>query len=118
MYCRRCGTPNEDGSIKCSNCGEPLGPALGVRPPAQKIANHLVWAILSTIFCCWPLGIVAIVYAAQVDGRASSGDIAGALEYSKKARMWSWITFAVGLIAVVGWATLLLLGLVAAPFFD
>lgn len=114
MYCRRCGTPNEDGAIKCSNCGEPLG----ARPPGQRIPNHLVWAILTTIFCCWPLGIVAIVYSAQVDGKASSGDIAGALEYSRKARMWSWITFAAGLIVAVGWMTLLVLGLVAGPFFD
>ena len=27
----------------------------------QNIPNHLVWAILSTLFCCLPFGIVSIV---------------------------------------------------------
>jgi hypothetical protein len=30
----------------------------------ENIPNHLVWAILATLFCCLPLGIVSIVYAA------------------------------------------------------
>jgi hypothetical protein len=29
--------------------------------------NYLVWSILATIFCCWPLGIPAIVNATKVD---------------------------------------------------
>ncbi len=32
-----------------------------------KPDNFLVWAILSTVLCCLPLGIVAIVYANKVD---------------------------------------------------
>lgn len=56
---------------------------------AERVPNHLVWAILSTLFCCLPLGIVSIVYASQVDGRRLSGDIAGARELSKKAGAWS-----------------------------
>jgi hypothetical protein len=95
-----------------------MGPALGTQPAGQKISNHLVWAILSTIFCCWPLGIVAIVYAAQVDGKASGGDLAGALEYSRKARTWCWVTFVAGLVVAAGWITLLLLGVVGESLFS
>ena len=40
------------------------GQPMGAPPP-----NNLVWAILSTLFCCLPLGIVSIVYAAQVNGK-------------------------------------------------
>ncbi len=57
------------------------------RPP--KPDNYLVWAILSTLFCCVPLGIVAIVFAAQVDSKYATGDYAGALIASGRARLWS-----------------------------
>ncbi|GAB3065582.1 CD225/dispanin family protein [Stenotrophomonas tumulicola] len=57
-----------------------------------QIPNHLVWSILTTLFCCLPLGIVSIVFAAQVNGKVAAGDIAGAREASDKAKkfaMWS-----------------------------
>jgi hypothetical protein len=53
------------------------------------VPNHLVWAILSTLFCCLPLGVVSIVYAAQVDGRRAAGDLVGAHEASRKAGWWA-----------------------------
>ena len=53
--------------------------------PGPYVPNHLVWAILSTLFCCLPLGIVSIVFAAQVDGKRAAGDLAGAQEASRKA---------------------------------
>lgn len=63
------------------------------RPPLEAapvfIPNHLVWAILSTLFCCLPLGVVSIVHAAQVDGRRAAGDLAGACEASRKAAWWA-----------------------------
>ncbi len=52
---------------------------------APQIPNHLVWAILATLFCCLPGGIVSIVYAAQVNGKIAAGDIAGARDSSDKA---------------------------------
>lgn len=63
----------------------------------QRVPNYLVWALLS-LLCCWPLSIFAIVYAAQVNGKVSSGDIAGAIEASNKAKMWCWISFGVGFV--------------------
>ncbi|NIM07517.1 MAG: CD225/dispanin family protein [Armatimonadetes bacterium] len=65
--------------------------------PAGGVPNYLVQAILVTLFCCLPFGIVAIVYAAQVNGKLSGGDIDGAMESSRKAKIWSWISFGVGL---------------------
>ena len=70
-------------------------------PPLSRpvyIPNHLVWAILSTLFCCLPLGIVSIVYAAQVDGKRAAGDIAGAREASSKAKFWALLSAALMLI--------------------
>jgi predicted secreted protein len=51
--------------------------------------NYLVWAILSTIFCCLPLGIASIVFAAQVNGKWQAGDVAGAQESSAKAKKFA-----------------------------
>lgn len=55
----------------------------------EHVPNHLVWAILTTLFCCLPLGIVSIVHAARVDDRRATGDLAGARESSDKARFWA-----------------------------
>ena len=46
------------------------GPARGGAPPP----NYLVWAILSTLFCCLPLGIVSIVFSSQVNSKLTAGD--------------------------------------------
>ena len=58
----------------------------------QKPENNLVWAIVSTLVCCWPLGVVAIVKAAQVDGLYYNGKYDEAVktaEEAKKFAMWS-----------------------------
>lgn len=118
MYCRKCGVQNDDAAIKCIACGEPLGPTVAPRVAAPKVANHLVWAILTTIFCCLPFGIVAIVYAAQVDGKIAAGDYVGAVETSRKAKTWCWVSFAVGLIGGLIYAALILFGVVSGVLFD
>lgn len=68
------------------------------------IPNHLVWGILTTLFCCLPLGIVSIVYAAQVDGKRAAGDIAGAWEASEKARYWAHMSASAVAVLVILWA--------------
>jgi len=71
------------------------------RSSQADVPNYLVQAILTTVFCCLPLGIVSIVYAAQVNGKVAAGDRAGALESSRNARLWAWISFGAGLVLVV-----------------
>ncbi|MBN3041014.1 MAG: CD225/dispanin family protein [Candidatus Omnitrophica bacterium] len=63
------------------------------------MSNYLVQSILVTLCCCIPLGIPAIVYAAQVNSKVQAGDVYGALDSSKKAKMWCWIAFGCGLTA-------------------
>lgn len=63
------------------------------RPP--KPISHLDLAILSTLFCCLPLGIVSIVYAAKVNDLYNAGDYAGAQDASDKAMKYAeWGAFA------------------------
>ena len=72
-------------------------------PPAGgsgTVPNYLVPAILS-LFCCWPLAIVAIIFAAQVNGKVAAGDIAGAMDSSKKAKMFSFISIGLGLVLIL-----------------
>ena len=66
----------------------------------EYVPNHLVWAILSTVFCCLPLGIVSIVFAAQVDGKLAAGDLAGAREASAKARFWALLATVLVLVPI------------------
>ncbi len=70
-----------------------------VIPPggAPAVSNYLVPAILVTVLCCLPTGIAAIVYAAQVNTKLATGDVAGAQESSRKAKLWCWISAGAGL---------------------
>jgi hypothetical protein len=78
--------------------GQPL---MQMEPPPQ---NYLVWAILTTLLCCMPLGIPAIVFSSQVNSKWAMGDRAGALDASRKAKafaMWSAIVTAAGIVLYV-----------------
>jgi hypothetical protein len=121
VYCANCGAQNDDSATYCANCGNELRrvetPRADMPPPQQPeaqvsyppphaqvlVPNYLVPAILTTLFCCLPFGIVSIVYAAQVNGKLEAGDRAGALESSRKAKMWAWISFGTGLVLIVGY---------------
>lgn len=50
-------------------------------------------AILVTLFCCFPCGVISIIYASKVSTRLSRGDEDGAYEASRKAEMWVKISF-------------------------
>ncbi len=110
MYCRKCGTRNEDSSLNCIQCGESLqGSAASQQPPVPTIPNYLVQSILATVFCCLPLGIVAIIFAAQVNGKIQAGDMPGALSASKNAKTFCWIAFGLGLACTLMYITFIIL---------
>lgn len=50
--------------------------------------NYLVWAILATILCCVPFGIVAIVYSSKVQNDWNMGQYDKARSDSNKAQIW------------------------------
>ena len=56
---------------------------------------------------------MAIVFAAQVNGRLAAGDYNGAVQTSKQAKMWCWVSFGIGLLVVVAWLGLMMMGVVA-----
>jgi hypothetical protein len=74
----------------------------GGTPPAAggTVPNYLVQSIIS-IFCCLPLGVVAVIFAAQVNGKLTAGDYAGAVDASKKAKLFSTISIGIGLVWIL-----------------
>ena len=60
-------------------------------------SNQLVPAILTTIFCCLPFGIVSIVKAAQVNNLWGSGQFDAARKAAADARKWWMISVGVGI---------------------
>jgi hypothetical protein len=66
-----------------------------IMPP--KPDNYLVWAILTTICCCLPFGIVSIVYAAKVNSLYTAQQYDLALEASRNAKKWAIIAAVSGI---------------------
>lgn len=117
MYCQKCGAQVEDSADVCSQCGESQTAAVAAAIPPAKIPNYLAQSILVTLLCCLPLGIPAIVFAAQVNGKIQAGDASGAQASSRKAKMWCWWSFGVGLVAIIlqiGFQILVMTGALAA----
>jgi hypothetical protein len=65
------------------------------------VPSYLGWAIAVLILCFWPTGIAAVVFASQVGTKLAVGDYHGAVESSRKAKTWSWITFGIGISGIV-----------------
>ena len=79
---------------------QPWTPPPSPTGDSANVPNYLIPAILS-VFCCWPLAIVAIIFAAQVNGKVAAGDNAGAMDASKKAKMFSFISIGLGLLLIL-----------------
>lgn len=103
MYCTNCGSQLAPGATGCSGCGQPVARFAA----APAVENYLVPAVLVTLCCCLPGGIVAIVYAAQVNSKAAAGDIAGAMEASRKAKLWTWISAGAGIVISIIYAAVM-----------
>ncbi len=63
--------------------------------------NNLVWAILCTVLCCLPLGIVAIIKSTKVKELWALGDHDGANKAAADAKKYSIWGAAIGVIFVV-----------------
>ena len=69
----------------------------GQQPPD----NYLVWAILCTVLCCLPFGIVSIIYSTKVSGLWAQGQYAEAQAASDSAKKWAIIGAIVGPILYI-----------------
>ncbi|QFU92791.1 CD225/dispanin family protein [Amycolatopsis sp. YIM 10] len=84
----------------------PGGYGYGYGPPPPNYGpppeNHLVWAILTTIMCCLPLGVVAIVKSNQVNTLWLSGHFEAAHKAADEAKKWAmWSALSVVILFVL-----------------
>ena len=92
------------------NTGEAVPPPVGnfqyryeqePSPRRSKPDSYLVFSILVTVLCCVPLGIVALIYACQVDGHWSRGAYDEAESASKRAKAFCLISLGIGILSYI-----------------
>ena len=67
----------------------------------EYVDNKMVKAVLTTLFCCLPFGVVSIIKSAEVNGKVASGDIDGAKISAAEADKWANIAMIIGLVVGV-----------------
>ena len=78
---------------------------------ADKPETYLVWAILTTLFCCLPFGIVSIINAAKVDSAWAQGQYLEAAQRSASAKKWAiWAAVAGGVVAALYFIAVVVIG--------
>lgn len=83
-------------------------------PP--KPENYLVWAILSTLCCCLPFGIVAIIKACKVNTLYAARMYEAAQLASQDAKKWCIIAAITGVVIQIIYGILYALGIVASLY--
>ena len=62
--------------------------------------TNLVWAIITTLLCCLPAGIVGIFYAIKVQNKYREGDIEGAKRASETGAWWCIASIILGILSM------------------
>lgn len=89
----------------CEQTTKPVQPA---QPVEFAPDSNLVWAILCTVLCCLPLGVVAIVKSASVDKLWMQGRKEEARMAAKAAKSYSIWGAVISLLILVLYFVLLL----------
>ncbi|XP_074873781.1 proline-rich transmembrane protein 1 isoform X2 [Carettochelys insculpta] len=95
-----------------------MPPGIAILEPRRPPHDYLPIAVLTTICCFWPTGIIAIIKAVQVRTAVARGDIVSAEIASREARNFSFISLAVGIAAMVLCTILTVVIIIAAQHHD
>ena len=90
------GTPLPPAAAMPQQVPQPMQQSQQAMPKCPP--TNLVWAIIATILCCLPLGVVAIIYSTKVSQKYSEGDYAAAEHYSEVSAWWCIGTIVGGII--------------------
>ncbi len=88
----------------------PLQEPIAEDIPPLKPNNWLWQSIVATVLCCLPFGIAGIIFAVRVDSLYYSGRYGESEQAARKAKMWTIIAFAVGIVYIIVWSVMLYLG--------
>lgn len=76
-------------------------------PPNNNLVLAIIATVISVMFCCIPHGVVSLIFATQVNKKASAGDMQGALNSARQAKVWAFVSIA---LAVIGLVIAIILG--------
>lgn len=62
------------------------------------VRDWLIPSILSIIFCAWPLGIPALIFAIKANGSKKRGDMGAAAQQAKTARLFVILSVVLGIV--------------------
>nr|XP_039323712.1 proline-rich transmembrane protein 1 isoform X2 [Saimiri boliviensis boliviensis] len=111
------GTPGGTG-VTSTLPPPPQGPGLALLEPRRPPHDYMPIAVLTTICCFWPTGIIAIFKAVQVRTALARGDMVSAEIASREARNFSFISLAVGIAAMVLCTILTVVIIIAAQHHE
>jgi len=94
MFCRKCGSKNDDNAWKCVTCGADMHE---LRQEKVKPKNYMVFSVL-LLLSCIPTALISFFYGLRVNKSFLNGNYDEMETYSQKAKMWVWISFALGII--------------------
>jgi len=63
-------------------------------------STSMIWALLTCFLCCWPVSMVAMIFAAHASSDAASGNYRRAKKYVRNANITSVISAILGLIII------------------
>lgn len=95
----------------------PYAGGYNAQPAGPPPPNYLVWAIISVLLCTIP-GIVAIVFATQVNTKWSAGDAVGAQDSSSKAKTWALVATILGGLGIVFYIIMFATGAMTASTYS
>ena len=76
----------------------PAPPAPASGPTGAPVRDWLIPSILTIIFCAWPLGIPALIFAVKANGSKKRGDMAAAADQASKARLFVILSVVLGIV--------------------
>ncbi|KAH9490115.1 Proline-rich transmembrane protein 1 [Bulinus truncatus] len=87
--------------------GGALGTKVTQQPTSQPVVlaapyrDHMTAAILVTLCCFWPTGIIAILRASEARSAMARGDVAAAASHSRSAKSMVTISIVIGVISII-----------------
>lgn len=72
--------------------------APSVSPTGAPVRDWLIPSILTIIFCAWPLGIPALIFAVKANASKKRGDMAAAADQAGKARLFVILSVVIGIV--------------------
>ena len=76
-------------------------PAAAMSVPAEPMPpSYLAWNIVMTLCCCMIIGVIGIIFSAQVAQKWQRGDIEGARKSSERAAWCLILSLVLGLVSM------------------